>query len=241
MDKSAIISQINSTEQHFINEKDGGRAFIAALAKEINQYSLQDRKNVIDFLIHELQTDENGMRRLVLPLLEDMDATEAAPEIFGTYLNFLIKDEDIWEKRIVTTLFLLRYTEPQAFYLKYAEKYIAEKPDNGYNFFMGVLYCRVEPNKGINILSDYFCRHLKVPDNDMVAFFRNRLGFLVINFSKNPHDHTIRLIRETVSKNREAGIRLKEIFLYYFHSDLVKNYSEEYVREKIRILDELDF
>jgi hypothetical protein len=239
MTNKDIINQINKIRANYLGEKDGGRTFISSLAKEFNSYEENGRNLVIDFFIHELQIDRNGMRSFALPVFEEMEATEAASRIYETYLRFLKSNDEKWEEEIVTTLLKLRFTESKEFYSKYIDKSINEKTDNGYVFFLGVLYCRVEPDKGLDILSDYFCKHLAFENEneEMVAFFKNRMGFLVGNFSKKPVDLTPKLIQQAIKKNKVVGKRLIEILLYYLQSDLVKDYSEEFVNEKITILN----
>lgn len=239
MDYTFITEKINELRQHFINEKDGGRSFIAALSKELNHYDLNQRKQIIEFFIQELQYDKNGMRGLALPVLEDMEATEAAPFIYETYLYFLKDKDEKWEKEVITTLLKLRYKEPQEFYSYYIDKYFNKNPDNGYIFFLGILYCNVNPIKALDLLSDYFCKHLIVPNKEMVLFFENRMGFLFNYFIKNPVDYIPDLLKQTARKNKEAGLRLKEIMLYYFHSDLVKDYNKEFIQEKINTLNDI--
>ena len=240
MNDILIIKKINEIRQQFINEKDGGRAFIVALVKKFNKYGPNQRTQVIEFFIRELQIDKNGMKPFALPVLEEMDAREAAPLIYEIYLHFLKSSDEKWEKQIVETLIKLRYTEPKELYSNYIDKYISKKEDDGYIFFFGVLYCRVEPNKALNILSDYFCKHLAAPNEKMEAFFKNRMGFLVGHFSKNPIDYIPELIKQTVKKNREVGLRLKEIMLYYFHSDLVRDDNKDIIHKKIKVLNEIN-
>ena len=240
MDKTNISKKINEIHQQFVNEKDGGRAFIAALAKEFNSYEVNYRKEVIDFFVQELQVNASGMRSLVLPVLEDMEANEAAPNIYETYLNFLKNDDEKWEKEIVETLIKLRYKEPKELYSSYIDKQLSKNKDDGYIFFLSVLYCRVDPNKALNLLSDYFCKHLAVPNETMVEFFKNRMGFLVGYFSKNPTDYISELIEQTAKKNRGVAIRLKEIMFYYFHSNLVRDDNKEIIERKIKALNDIN-
>lgn len=241
MDDTTILNKINELNHLYKYEKDGGRVLVAALAKEFNSYDSNTRNLVIDFFIRELQTDQNGMRGLTLPVLEDMEANEAAYRIFETYRQILKNDDPKWEKEIVTALMILRFPDPEEFYSDYIEKYTNRKPDNGYLFFLGVLYCRVDPSKALNLLSDYFIKHLAAPDEKMVAFFKNRMGYLVFTFIKNPKDYTIELLQQTAKKNKEVGIRLKEIMLYFFHSDLALDLNNKFIRREIQILEELKF
>lgn len=240
MNETFIVERINKIRQQFINEKDGGRVFIKALAKEFGNYDINQRNQVVDFLIRELQVNINGLRFLVLPVLEDMDAKEAASRIYETYLNYLKNDDVKWEKAIVTILFQLRYTEPEDFYSNYINKYIKNKVDNGYIFFLGVLYCRVNPPKALDLLSNYFCKHLKIPNQDMVLFFENRMGFLFNYFTENPVDYIPELIKRTADKSKISGSRLKEIMLHYFHSDLVKDYNKEFIQQRINTLNDIN-
>jgi hypothetical protein len=240
MDENIILSKIKEIRLLFVNEKDGGRALVTALAKEFNSYDVNNRNIVIDFFIRELQTDKNGMRGLALPVLEDLEASEAASRIYETYQHILKRDDEKWEREIVTTLMKLRFPEYKGFYSDYIEKYVYKKQDNGYIFFLGVLFCRVDPDKALSLLSNYFIKHLSAPNQEMAAFFKNRMGYLVINFSKNPKDYTAELLIETARKNRIVGLRLKEIMLSYFHSDLCTDDDRIWIKQKIKVLNEIN-
>jgi hypothetical protein len=106
------------------------------------------------------------------------------------------------------------------------------------SFFRGG-YCNVNIDKALELLSVYFHKHLMVPDKKMVSFFENRMGYLIYYFRKNPVNYIPQLIKQTAGKNRVSGLRLKEMMLNYFHSNLVVDYDVTLIQENIRLLNSI--
>ncbi|MDD2797648.1 MAG: hypothetical protein PHV20_03550 [Bacteroidales bacterium] len=221
MNETEIKNKIGVFINSYTNSKDGGNSFVINIAKEFNSYKAKDRKKVIHFLINELQKQDYEEINLVwIDVLGEMRAFESAIYIYALYNNFLIgKDDFDWEKYIVRILLILRYKEADELYIRHFENHKNAMGNNGYLFFLGVLYCRANKNRGIDILADYFCKHLVLPDIEMIHFFENRMGFLIQNLIEISTEYIIDLIRKTASKNQIVGYRLKSIIVSYLQSN----------------------
>ncbi len=232
---------IEFTEE-YRNSKDGGNSFVRNIAKEFNSYSEKDRKTAIDFLVDELQkTNYDDISLISIDILGEMRAYEAAKCIYDLYNNYLINKKDFdWEKYIIGILLTLRYDEADSLYTKHIRKF-EEKPDNGYLFFLGVLYCRANKRKGMDFLSDYFCKHITNSNREMLDFIENRMGYLIINFIDISEDYVLEIIKQTIIKNRSVGLQLKDAILGYLNSDNIPQDEKIKMNELIRLIQTESF
>ncbi|HET9570970.1 MAG TPA: hypothetical protein VFP20_06145 [Bacteroidales bacterium] len=223
-----IETKIDEIHSKFAKEKDGGEAFISELSKEFKQYSFIDKQTIDDFLISKITENTSTYKSMVLPLIVEMEAFELAPRIFEAY-SCNSKDENAdWEFKVISTLFILKYKEPQEYYFNIIKKYITSKNDQRTAFILSVLYCYVNSERAIDFLSDYFCKHLVSHNSEMLDFLQSRIGFLIYHFSTSPNNYLTRLIQKTGSINKLSGKLLEEIVQKSSiqNSDYENNYIE---------------
>jgi hypothetical protein len=239
MDSQAIISKIHEIRKPYGLMKTSGREYMAVLAQEFNNFNIYDRADVIQFFLNEIQFNYKGMRDFALDVLQAMDVRDAASKIYAIYLSTLISDKEEWEERIVDTLMSLRFNGANKLYSDFISKRLKIE-DRGSNFFLFVLYCRVNPKKAINLLSDYFCKNLESEVNNKEAFFKNRMGSLFYDFQKNPEDYTKELLTQTSKRSRIVARKVKDIMIYYLNSDLGQAYGKEFTQKRINLLNSLN-
>jgi hypothetical protein len=232
MDQIVIIDKVKKIKEAYYYDKSAGRDFLTKLTNEFLSYGLSERKSIIDFFLGELQFDTNGLRWLVVPLLSEMKATEAASSIYEIFLNVLKDLGSHWERIVVTALMGLRYSEPKQFY----SDYIEAQQSIGEVYWLRILYCKVDPVGGLENLSNFIVDQLM---NSYKSIEFMPIGVLVARFSKEPKDYTVDLLFLLTRKNEMIGLLFKEMLLDYYHSELKIEPQNEYYIKMVKILHEI--
>jgi hypothetical protein len=238
MERDDIIKIITEFTERHNNSKDGGTSIVIDIAKYFNNFSEEERAVVIEYLITELRkTNYDAIDLTYISILVEMKVHKAAQYIYDIYNRHLKYKKDFdWKKFIVYDLLKLRYFEAEYLYEEYI-RICKERTDNGELFFVGVLYCGTNYIKGMDLLSDYFCKHLIGNNEKMSHFFENRMGFLILNFIDISKDYIIDILEQTTNKNHEAGFRLKEIITSYLLSDNVPKERKESMSEIVKLIE----
>ena len=237
MKKSDIVNTIKDIDKQFKSYNDGGRSFIKYLAKRILNTVDEEKNEVFKFFLDEIKTNENGFDEVALQTIMKMGSLELAPSIERIYNEMRYLKDDRWKHSIVETLMKLRYSKPKLLYAEYVTSYLNKEPDEV--FYLLVQYCNVDPEKALPLLSGFYMEYL-FKDTEMQRFLEIRTGFLVSYFVENPKDYFPDLVKQTLAKNKKVGLYLKNLIVNYLNSDMVKEYSNVLIKDRIKNLDKLN-
>lgn len=228
-----ILNIIKDIDNQYKYYNDGGVSFIKHLAKKILNTVDEDKAEVFKFFLKEIKNNENGLGEIALLTIVELGASEKASDIERIYKEVAHLKSDSWKHSIIEALMKMRYSKSKALYFEYVNAYLIKNPDSSY--FLLVQYCNVDPEKALPLLSDFYVKYL-LGDKQMRNFLESRIGFLLSYFIKNPIDYLPELIRETLRKNKETGVYLKNLLIRYFKSDMVNQYPKTTINSMLENL-----
>ena len=232
MNNSDIANIIKDIKKEYNAYKDGGRTFIQHLAQKIQNTVDEDKTQVLNFFLQEIENNSHGLFSVALQTIIELKYISLAPEIEKIFIkNKGVKDES-WKYSIIETLLKLNYVASSSLYHDFIIDYMKTNP--GKEFFILVLYCTIEPEKGMPLLSDFYAKFFH-GNSQMQSFLESRIGFLVSYFTENNQLSLAELNRLVMLKNEIAGQNLKKALLDYFDSNLASKYSKELIGKDLEL------
>ncbi len=231
-----IANIIKNTEKQHEYYKDGGITFIKHLSQKVLNTVDEDKVQVYNFFIKEIEQNKNGLFSIALQTVIELKLIELAPDIEKIFiLNRNLKD-DTWQYSIIEALLKLNYTVPKSLYYEFITNYLKNNPNKGY--FILVQYCNVDPEKGLPLLADFFTKNL-LKNSNMQSFLVSRIGFLVSYFIGNARNYISELNKMVLLKDKDTGKYLKKVLLDYFSSNMVGRYPQALIEKEEKALHTL--
>lgn len=218
MTNEDIILIIKRLQKDWSDKRDGGRSFSVALAKKIDYTIENEKKEVIHFLLQEIEYNTNGLYSLAIATIEHLRSYDAANELEEIYKRQHWTKDDKWVKDILIVLAKKRY--PSTIY----DDYLKANPISSDSFFFLVHYVNLYPQKGIPLLADCLINHLHIssylPSEDTHSFIG--VTPYLLNLIVPPEEWATALVENVYEKDYKSGEHLKKFMVhllkYYPHS-----------------------
>jgi len=228
-----IIEIRKDAERHIIGAFDS----ITLIVKKIMNSPDEDKRQVIDFLFSEIETNEYNLSFVGLDIVEELQLKEAGDVIYKSY-NSIVNGRDSvqWKQACIRVLLLLQYQAPLKFYLNHIDDIKNDENGRTLYFRTSILLCKLYPEKGLEILSDFYVEWLAGDKLtlDSRDFFSRILFAFFFKFQK---DYTTELVFRTQNKNKKAGENLKIALVTFLKSEMMFEYKREFVDEKIKAIE----
>lgn len=222
MTDSVIISTIKNLQKEYSGYKDGGRAFVEALAKKINNTVDEEKKEVIDFLLREIELNANDLGDLALRTIEFLDSPDMANRLEEIYKRQHNKKDEYWKQGVL--LKLLMKSHPSAIYDDYLEK----SPEAKEYFYFLSYYSKLYPQKGIPLLADSLIEDHHVaatlPSDNPNSFAGVEFDMLTLIMVSE--ELVTPLLEEVRRKNAKAAEHLKKHLVH-----LLEHYPYRFSKE----------
>lgn len=233
MNELDIVDIIKDIEKQHKAYKDGGTTFIKHLAQKVLNTVDEDKVQVFNFLIKEIEQNNNGLFSVALQTIVELKSIELVPAIEKIFIQNRNSKDDAWKYSLIEALLKLNYSVPKSLYYDFITNYLKNNPNKGY--FILVQYCSIDPEKGLPLLSDFYSKFF-LENSEMQSFLESRIGFLVSYFIENPGDCLSELNKLVLLKNRNAGRHLKKVLLDYFSSSMADKYPKDLIEKEKKLL-----
>lgn len=239
MDTVDIINVLNRLEKDCgaARYKDGGLEYIRRLALKVLNTVDDEREQVLKFFFDEIEFNLNGYRSVALETLIEMKALALAPSLEEIYNRcYLVRDEH-WCYSLIMAMLKLKYHAADSLYYRFIVGYIDKKPDH--SFFILVLYCKVEPDRGLPLLANICLFYLRGGDPEMEDLLRSRMIFLFAHILEESVFSLLDVILQTASIDKDIASKLRQILLEELknHRDIDNNQRLQKEKEEIESLE----
>lgn len=233
MNELDIVAIIKDIEKQHKAYKDGGMTFIKHLAQKVLNTVDEDKVQIFDFLVKEIEQNKHGLFSIALQTIIELKSLELAPAIEKIFIQNRNSKDEVWKYSLIEALLKLNYAAPTSLYYDFITNYLKNNPNKGY--FILVQYCNVDPEKGLPLLSDFYSKFF-LENSEMKSFLESRIGFLVNYFIQNPEDYLYELNKLVLLKNKDAGRHLKKALLDYFNSSMAEKYPNDLIEKEKKSL-----
>jgi len=226
---------INLLRKEYFWYKDDGSEYIKKLSSKVANAYEDEKRDIINFFIVEIRTDQNKMGHLSLDIIEELKLKEVAPLICNIFKDVSAEKDFEWKWHTITTLMKLGYDQPKEVYNNYVIDYlINDKWHRG--FLLLVLYGNVEKENSIVLLADYYHKNLSGGNEQMKTYLENSANLLISHFYKQDFDHILRLINMLYGINKEEGKWLQKTIMNCIDDPVWMeqwNYDKELINKQL--------
>lgn len=216
MNNDEIKKVIETIEKDF-QWGDGGLAFIDYLTKKIKNTEDQDKKEVIDFLLYELDSNtDKKYCSIALHVLSKLNDTSVAKRVYSIFETKKIINGGEWTFSIIELLIKLKYAEPKQLYIDFILKYLDNQYTQVSGYFLLLRFCAIDVDDAIIILSNFLSENL-VKDEKIQEIIRVRIGFLVSEFNKYPASKIYTLYLNIKLKNESGADYFKNVVVSHLN------------------------
>lgn len=210
MTNNDIILTIRNIQKEFSLDKDGGRSFVEALAKKIDNTIDEEKDEVVNFLLQEIESDTNKLCSLALGTAEFLNVPGIADKIEEIYKRQQKTKEKQWKRNVL--MILLKKRHPSDVY----DDYLTDNPINCDSFHFLVYYANLYPQKGIPLLSDCLIKDLHIRDLLPSEAPNNFVGFtsFLLNLINPPEELVTPLVQIVYEKDTRSGEHLMKFMMH---------------------------
>lgn len=205
--------------------------FIYRLAVKLINTEDDDRKCVIEFFLNQIELESSDHRSTALRTIEKMQAIELAPRLEEIYYKWHHVKSYNWNHGIVHLMIMLKYKT--SVYASFFTEFKHKKPHEC--FFTAVLYSKIEPEKGVELLAELLYLEGELQTDD---YFLARLGYLIRNSAPTL---LLTLVSKIAAVDKERGEKLRLIMIAKLKEYGVRMMREEKFRQVILDLSNNNF
>lgn len=236
MRNDEIVCLINQYKR--TNQKDNGISTVRKIVYDLFGTHKDEIESINRFLLEEVVTNLYGFWSISLQIIIFSKQANIAP-ILENYFRLYSNDkDDNWKEAVIMAMFKLEYGKPLDIYYEYLNNRIQTKSKTRDDFFIIVNYLKVDPENGIDFLSDYYAERL-LSTSSFVYNDSWRLGYLISYLIVGHSESLIEIVKQTNKKNKVAGNYLKTLMINYLKSKPRDDVSMDKVHDLVLNLETL--
>ncbi|MBR5962675.1 MAG: hypothetical protein IK000_00830 [Bacteroidaceae bacterium] len=210
MTQEEIISTIRRIQKDYSGCKDGGRSFVAALARKIDNALDDERDEIVDFLLREIALNANGLCSLALATAELLAVPDFARRLEVVYREQQATKDERWKRDVLMVLLKKGYQSTTY------EQFLTENPTKEEKFFFLVHYANLYPQEGIALLAECLIKQLHIsrflPEDNPDSFFG--VTPYLLNLVNPPAELLTPLVAKVYAEDAKSGEHLRKFVVH---------------------------